>query len=537
MKNLFYKIKMIRENYGNISGSSNSESGGSSSSGLNEQQVISLINSQTVQNLTNNFNSSDFNSFTNLNNWVNNKVNTIIENPVEEVYNRIKSDLYDPQISHTPINNICFSVAITNTLGTRNSKFFNTNNLVFETMITKPYNEGLQINKGDVVVVFYKTQYSNNYVINNMMIILGGHNMSSSGVALSVPFNSSGNVTYFRANPFTAYYNSTLSNTTSVPYNTSIELRTNARCMNNTDIVNLNYDPSKINYYFLWSGSNDPSDNTYIDFTNIFKTDVNMYNLMLNKACDSSVLDLPVTEENLSRLGFNSIGQTNGIQNEIINMFSDKNILNDLRKVYNLFQTYSLQTIYSGNISNSFYFTKLQIDQSIAPVKSDNPAPKSATVYIMFLADLSGNIVGIDLVYCPTGCEIRNPSTKVGNITAPIYYQCNNIFDQDNDLFLSFTGCMNLNRNLTFTINFMDIRNSEYSTHLIIYSKKLSLVNLFNQFNATRMYMAKYMLFNFNYLNTNCYHVNLDDYLEQKQGTIMDTYESDNIRISFDKLM
>ena len=31
---------MIRENYGNISGSSESGSGGSSSSGLNEQQVI-----------------------------------------------------------------------------------------------------------------------------------------------------------------------------------------------------------------------------------------------------------------------------------------------------------------------------------------------------------------------------------------------------------------------------------------------------------------------------------------------------------------
>ena len=70
---------MIRENYGTISGSSESGSGGSSSSGLNEQQVISLINSQTVQNFTNNFSSSDFNSFTNLNNWVNNKVNTIIE--------------------------------------------------------------------------------------------------------------------------------------------------------------------------------------------------------------------------------------------------------------------------------------------------------------------------------------------------------------------------------------------------------------------------------------------------------------------------
>ena len=58
---------MIRENYGTISGSS--ESGGSGSgSGLNEQQVISLINSQTVQNFTNNFSNSDFNSFTNLNN-------------------------------------------------------------------------------------------------------------------------------------------------------------------------------------------------------------------------------------------------------------------------------------------------------------------------------------------------------------------------------------------------------------------------------------------------------------------------------------
>lgn len=524
---------MIRENYGNISGSSESGSSGGSSSGLNEQQVISLINSQTVQNLTNNFSSSDFNSFTNLNNWVNNKVNTIIENPVEEVYNRIRSELYDPQISNTPINNICFTVTYNTSIGTKTRRFFNTNNLVFEAMVTKSYSEGLQINRGDVVVVFYKTQFGSNYAINNMMLILGGLNMTSSGVKLSKPFNRSGNVTYFRANPFTAYYNSPLPSSTDVDYDMSIELRTNANCMNNTDIVNLNYNPSKINYYFLMSDNN----NTYIDFTNIFKTDVNMYNLMLSKASDVSVIDLPnLSSENLVRLPFNTVRQTNGIQNEIINMFSDKNILNDLRKVSNLFQTYSLQTIYTSNINNS-YRTKLQINQSNPPKKGSDMAPDSATVYIMFLADLSGGIVGIDLVYCPTAVQIRDPSTKAGVLSSGTYYQCNNIFSQDNDLFLSFTGCMNLNKNLTFTINFMDIRNSEYSTHLILYSKKLSLTNLYNQFNATRLYFAKHILFNFNYLNTNCYYVNLDDYLEQKQGSIMDTPESDNIRISFNKLM
>lgn len=527
---------MIRENYGNISESGSS--GGSSSSGLNEQQVISLINSQTVQNLTNNFSSSDFNSFTNLNNWVNNKVNTIIENPVEEVYNRIRSELYDKQISNTPINNICFTVTFNTSIGTSTRRFFNTNNLVFEAMVTKSYNEGLQIKRGDVVVVFYKTQYGSNYVINNMMLILGGLNMSESGITLSVPFNISGNVTYFIANPFTAYYASPLPSSTGTDYNTSIELRTNAKCMNNnTDIINLNYNDSKINYYFLFSGNNDPSDTSYIDFTNIFKTDVTNYNIMLSKACDSDVVDLSqLIIESSSSLGFSSIGQTNGMQNEIINMFSDKSILNDLRKVSNLFQTYSLQSIYTANLRDSYY-TKLQINQNYAPIKSDNIAPTSATVYIMFLVDFGGNIVGVDLVYCPAGCQIRNPSTKTGTISSATYYQCNNIFSQDNDLFLSFAGCMNLNRNLTFTINFMDIRNSETSTHLILYSKKLSLTNLYNQFNTTRMYIAKYVLFNFNYLNTNCYHINLDDYLEQKQGTIMVTPESDNIRISFDKLI
>lgn len=528
---------MIRENYGNVSGSSESGSGGSSSSGLNEQQVISLINSQTVQNFTNNFNSSDFNSFTNLNNWVNNKVNTIIENPVEEVYNRIRSDLYDKQITHTPINNICFTVTYNTSIGTRTRRFFNTNNLVFEAMVTKPYNEGIQVKRGDVLVVFYKTQFGDNYIINNMMLIIGGLNMTSSGITLSKPFNSSGNVTYFRANPFTAYYTSPLPSSTDVNYNMSIELRTNANCINNnTDIVNLNYNPSKINYYFLWSGNNDPSDTSYIDFTNIFKTDVTTYNIMLSKASDISVLDLSqLSNESSARVQFNSVGQTNGIQNEIINMFSNKDILNDLRKVSNLFQTYSLQSIYTANLRDSYY-TKLEINTSKNPVKSDIQSSETR-VYIMFLVDFGGSVVGIDLVYCPANCPIRDPSTKTGTISTGTYYQCNNIFNTDNDLFLSFTGCMNLNRNLTFTINFMDIRSSEYSTHLILYSKKLSLTNLYNQFNTTRMYIAKYMLFNFNYLNTNCYHVNLDDYLEQKQGTIMDTPESDNIRISFDKLI
>ena len=255
---------MIRENYGNVSGSSESGSSGGSSSGLNEQQVISLINSQTVQNLTNNFNSSDFNSFTNLNNWVNNKVNTIIENPVEEVYNRIKSDLYDPQLTHTPINNICFTVNGSGSLSNRHMSF-NTNSLALTTMVTKAYNEGIQVSRGDVLVVFYKTQYNNNnYVINNMMIIVGGLNMSVTSTVLTVPFNTSGNVTYFRCNPFTDYYKNWLTQG-SITYDTSIELRTNARCMSSskTDIVNLNYDPTKINYYFLWSGSNDPNDTEY----------------------------------------------------------------------------------------------------------------------------------------------------------------------------------------------------------------------------------------------------------------------------------
>ena len=82
----------------------------------------------------------------------------------------------------------------------------------------------------------------------------------------------------------------------------------------------------------------------------------------------------------------------------------------------------------------------------------------------------------------------------------------------------------------------MDIRNSELSTHLILMSKRLSFANLLNQIDHP-IKMVRDSFFNFNYLNTNCYYLNLDDYIDQKQGTIMNTYESDNIRISFDKLM
>ena len=524
---------MIRENYGNISGSSESGSG-SSSSGLNEQQVISLINSQTVQNLTNNFNSSDFNSFTNLNNWVNNKVNTIIENPVEEVYNRIKSDLYDKQLTHTPINNICFTVNGSGSLSNRHMSF-NTNSLALTTMVTKAYNEGIQVSRGDVLVVFYKTQYNSGYVIDNMMIILGGLNMSPTSTVLSTPFNTSGNVTYFRCNPFTDYYKNWLSQG-SITYDTSIQIKTNAKCISSssyTDIVNLNYDPTKINYYFLWSGNNDPSDTTYIDFTNVFMTDVNNYNIFLNRACDSSLVDLSqLSGESSSRLQFYAIGQRNSIQNEVVNMFNDQNILNDLRKVTNLFKTYSLQAIYTNDTS---IITPLRLTSG-SPVNYNYLARKGSEVFICFIKDAISNIIGIDLVYCPTNKEIRKPSTAGLSDSLTCYNPCNNIFETCNDLVLSFSGGINLNRNLSFTINFMNIRDSELSTHLILYSKRLSFTNLINQLSR-QIYLASHLVINVNSLNTNCYYINLDNYIDQKQGTIMDTYESDNIRISFDKLI
>ena len=523
---------MIRENYGNISGSS--ESGGSSSSGLNEQQVISLINSQTVQNFTNNFSSSDFNSFTNLNNWVNNKVNTIIENPVEEVYNRIRSELYDPQLTHTPINNICFTVNGSGSLRSRHMSF-NTNSLALTTMVTKAYNEGIQVKRGDVLVVFYKTQYNNNnLVINNMMIILGGLNMSAASTVLSVPFNTSGNVTYFRCNPFTDYYKNWLSEA-SMTYDTSIEIRTNARCMSSskTDIVNLNYDPTKINYYFLWSGSNNPNDTEYIDFTNVFMTDVNTYNIFLNRACDSSLVDLSqLSAESNARLDFYSIPQRNSIQNEIVNMFNNKNILNDLRKVINLFKTYSIQSIYTNDTS---IITPLRLTSG-TPQNYNHTANNGSEVFICFIKDMIGNIMGIDLVYVPTSQTIRKPSTAGLSDTLACYNPCNNIFETCNDLVLSFNGGVNLNRNLSFTINFMNIRESERSTHLILYSKRLSFTNLINQLDR-QIYVASYLVINTNSLYNSCYYLNLDDYIDQKQGTIMDTYESDNIRISFDKLI
>ena len=524
---------MIRENYGNISGSSESGSGGSSSSGLNEQQVISLINSQTVQNFTNNFNSSDFNSFTNLNNWVNNKVNTIIENPVEEVYNRIKSDLYDKQLTHTPINNICFTVNGSGSLSNRHTSF-NTNSLTFTSMVTKAYNETISVNKGDVLIVFYKTQFNSGYTINNIMMILGGLNMSG-GVKLTVPFNTSGNVTYFRATPFAGYYSNPL-NSISMTYDTSIELRTNAKCISSskTDIVNLNYDPTKINYYFLWSGSNNPNDTEYIDFTNIFMTDVTTYNLMLSKACDSSLVDLSqLSGESNARLDFYAIGQRNSIQNEVVNMFNDKNVLNDFRKVLNLFQTYSIQSIYT---SDNNICCPLHFDLSKPAKDYEDVLGNSSEVFVAFIKDQTRNIIGIDLVYVPTGKTIRNPTTGSLGSSIACFNPCNNIFNTCNDLTLTFSGAINLNRNLSFTINFMNIRDSEYSTHLILYSKRLSFANLLNQLNRD-VTIPSYLVFNLNALNTNCYYLNLDDYIDQKQGTIMNTYESDNIRISFDKLI
>ena len=525
---------MIRENYGNVSGNSESSGSGGSSSGLNEQQVISLINSQTVQNFTNNFSSSDFNSFTNLNNWVNNKVNTIIENPVEEVYNRIKSDLYDKQLTHTPINNICFTVNGSGSLRSRHMSF-NTNSLALTTMITKAYNEGIQVKRGDVLVVFYKTQYGSDYIINNMMIIVGGLNMSPSSTVLSTPFNTSGNVTYFRCNPFTDYYKNWLTEA-SMTYDTSIELRTNARCMSSskTDIVNLNYDPTKINYYFLFSGTNDPNDTEYIDFTNVFMTDVNNYNIFLNRACDSSLVDLSqLSTESNARLDFYAIGQRNSIQNEIVNMFNNQGVLNDLRKVINLFKTYSIQSIYTNDTS---IITPLRLTSGTP--QNYNYKPAAASVFICFIKDMIGNIMGIDLVYCPGGSNIaiRKPSTAALSESLACYNPCNNIFETCNDLVLSFNGGINLNRNLTFTINFMSIRESERSTHLILYSKRLSFTNLINQLDR-QIYVASYLVINTNSLYNSCYYLNLDDYIDQKQGTIMDTYESDNIRISFDSLI
>ena len=532
---------MIRENYGTISGSSESGSSGSGS-GLNEQQVISLINSQTVQNFTNNFSNSDFNSFTNLNNWVNSKVNTIIENPVEEVYNRIKSELYDPQLTHTPISNICFTVKTTNvTAGIAYRESFNTNSLTFSNIETKPHNVGIKITPGDVVAVFYKTRFTNSgqstpsdYVVNAMMLIVGGLKMSSSG-ATTVPFNSSGNIKYFRSNPFRDYYYTVFSG---YNYQNSIEIKTNAKCMlttQYTDTINFNYDPSGINYYYLWSGSVDPSDTNYIDFLNVFTPDINNYNIFLSSASDFSALSIQeLSGQNLTDQSFYAIGQRNGIQNQVVNMFNDQNILNDLRKVTNLFQTYSLQSIYTGNMYGMC--TPLHIDNNES-LRTVDAFVSTPTVYLMPMCDKHLNVVALDLVYLPNGPEItiRYPTTIYESYSDGIFHKCNNIFQSHNDLFLTFSGCMNLSRNLTFTINFMNLRNSETSTHLVLYSKSLSFANILNQ--ITRNFrMPKYSSFDFNYLNTNCYHVNLDNLIKQKQGAIMSTSESDNIRIAFNDL-
>lgn len=532
---------MIRENYGTISGSSESGGGGSSGSGLTEQQVISLINSQTVQNFTNNFTSTDYNSFTTLNNWVNSKVNTIIENPVEEVYNRIKSELYDPQLTHTPINNICFNFNRVNSSGRTFRESFNTNSLAFSSVETKPYNEGIRIKAGDVAVVFYKTRFTNSgqstpsdYIVNAMMVIIGGFKISDTNIPTSIPFNSAGEVKYFRCNPFKDYYYTSFA---TPDYETSVELKTNAKCMlttQYTDTINLNIDHSKINYYYLWSGSIDPSDTNYIDFLNVFTPDINNYNIFLSSACDFARMDITqLSGQSLSDQSFYAVGQRNGIQNQVVNMFNDQNILNDLRKVTNLFQTYSLQSIYTA--SSFALCNPLHIDNSVE-LATYNQEVTSPSVYLMPMFDEHLNVVAIDLVYCPTRTQIRYPTTITGTYNSGVFHKCNNIFTSENDLYLSFNGCMNLSRNLTFTINFMNLRNSETSTHLVLYSNRLIFGTILNQINR-RFLIPRYAAFNFNYLNTNCYYVNLDNIIKQKQGTIMSTYNSDNIRISFDSLV
>ena len=175
------------------------------------------------------------------------------------------------------------------------------------------------------------------------------------------------------------------------------------------------------------------------------------YNIFLNRACDSSLVDLSqLSAESNARLDFYAIGQRNSIQNEIVNMFNNQSILNDLRKVTNLFKTYSLQSIYTNDTS---IITPLKLTSG-TPQNYDY-IPQAASVFICFIKDMLGNIMGIDLVYCPAAKPIRKPSTSGLSNTLTCYNPCNNIFETCNDLVLSFSGGINLNRNLSFTINFI----------------------------------------------------------------------------------
>lgn len=483
--------------------------------------LITTIHDETITNLTTGYNNTQFTNMTNLNDWVDDK----ITNGSNGLYNKIKSELFLKEMNHKPINNINFNYQVKKSEGVYENWSFNTNNLVFKEIKTITNADYINVSLGDVIIVFFKTSYNNNYVVDCMLIMFYGlYSSTTRSISHLVYGDDTVEYTYFKAQPFFDYYD----DKNPVYKSSGVTISCNAECMLTTkftDTVQCPYVDNNVNYYYFWSGGND----NYIDFTNVFMTNNTNQLIFLDKAFTGSVN----TDLNLTDQSFYALRQRNSIQNEILNMFSDTNILNDLKMMLNLYQVYSISSIFTSNQQQNYILKQLSsIDN-----QNSTYSVTEASVYVAFFNDTKRNIVGMDLVYCPSGKKIGLATTSSNGIENDnIYYKCNNIFYSSNDLMIQCEGCVNLNRNISFTINFMNIRSSESSTHLLITSQKCSFNHMFyNLFNNTNQYimMVKFSSLYTSSMSKGSVLLDLDDWIDSKQGCIMNTECSDSIRITF----
>lgn len=472
------------------------------STGLKE-----LIKKETVNNFKNNFTNNDFNNMTNLNKWIDYKLTDV------------SSGLLAKEINHKPISNINFNYKVNNGYGNNVAKnySFNTNNLVFYESGSKTSSDGIKVKTGDVVFIFFKDYYDEipNYVVDKMLIIICGFSLVSATISKVV---SSGSFYYYKANPFyNFYYHEQIP-----PATATITMSTNANCMlttNFTNTIDLPFEHDVLNYYYLWSG-----DAEFIDFLNVFGLDDFTHELYTTNASGSTI------NTNIPRLvdqSFYAIKQRNIIQNEVVKMFSDTSILNDLKLIKNIYQGYSISSIYTYG-ENKICPLRIGSTQYNVNVTSTQPQ-----VYIAFFKD-NNDITCIDLAYSPNPKKLGYPNTNVPSTigTNDLYFKCNNIFTNYNDLVITLKGRSNLSRNISIIINFMTIRYSEDSTHLLIKSSKCDMWSLVSQItNSFTIYDIGYI--NFNNLTNYTHLLDLDKLIDEKQGSIMNTQTSDNIVVEF----
>lgn len=521
---------MIRENYGSSSSGDINLNNYVTKSDLNTDVVNiiqnidydsyvkseglkELIQKETINNFTNVFNNNNFNNMTNLNKWIDYKLTDV------------SSGLFAKEINHKPISNINFTFKVNTEMITSKYYSFNTNNLNFTEIRQVTNSEQIDVKKGDIVVVFFKKYYDSvpDYIVDSVLLVVVGYNVTDLNKKIS-NLTSTGNYYYFKANPFTSLYD------TIIPLENvnTLSISTNAYSMltsKYTNTITVNYSSTDINYYYLWSdGVND-----FIDFLNTFNLNDADYQKYKTFA-SSSTVNLNLT--GLVDQSFYALKQRNSIQNEVLKMFSDVNILNDLKLVKNLFQSYELSSIYT---SNGESLTPLIPDSSaLINFTTTDVFANESRVFVAFFTDENRNIVAIDLVYSPTNTMIKFPTRiypqEIDN--KRIYVLYNNIFKTCNDLVIQLSGCMNLNKNLSFIINFMNLRDSENSTHLIIKGTKCGLWKLFNNIPLTPITTVNISDLNFSDLTNYTYVLDLDKLIEEKQGSIMNTQSTDNILVN-----